>query len=87
MFKKIIILQEFTIDNITYGLYWCHVKTTVQDEWVLVGKNNDHIQIYSHMTNTKPGDCFEDAYDEFKKSFTYHLDNAIDVVDLRQFVE
>lgn len=85
MFIKIIVLSEFENSGIKYGLYWAHYKSPVQDKWILIARNGENIQIYSHYHDKKPQECFDDLQDKVKKEFLYNLDHCIGVVNLSDF--
>lgn len=86
MFVKIIVLNEFENFGIKYGLYWAHYKSSVQNKWILIARNGENIQTYSHYYKKKPKECFDDLQYEMKKEFLYNLDNCIGVVNLSDFM-
>lgn len=87
MFVKIIVLNEFENSGIKYGLYWAHYKSHTQNKWILIARNGESIQIYSHYFGKEPKECFDNLHDEAKKEFLYNLDNCIGVVNLSDFTE
>ena len=87
MFKKIIVLQEFTRNgDITYGLYWAHYQSVTTDKWILIARNGDKIQTYSHYYGKSPRECFDNLNNEIENEFLRCLDNCCNVVNLNDFV-
>jgi hypothetical protein len=41
------ILQEFTNNNVVFGLYWCKLK----DDYKLFTRNGDRIKVLSHYND------------------------------------
>ncbi len=84
--KKIIVLDEFTKNDLPYGLYWCHFVTPIEDRWFLVMRNNDDVCLYNHYLETRPGKCVDYMTDIYKRDFLSCLKNNANVVYLRDFV-
>ena len=85
-FQKIIVLDEFTRNDLPCGLYWCHFVTPIEDRWFLVMRNNDDVCLYNHYLESRPGKCIDYMTDIYKRDFLSCLKNNFNVVYLKDFV-